>query len=79
MSYLVILRRHNTIFRASPTRCVVVVSFMTSMVNLSRQTSRQLAEEFVSTYVRSLDGFQAAYSESVVSRLRGSNVEITHD
>jgi class 3 adenylate cyclase len=52
---------------------------LTSMINLSRQTSRQLAEQFVSTYVMSLDGFQAAYSESVVSRLRGSGVEITHD
>ena len=50
-----------------------------SMVNLSRETTQQLAKEFVSTYVRSLDAFQAAYSESVIARLRGSAVEVTHD
>jgi hypothetical protein len=34
-----------------------------SMAHLSRETTEQLTKEFVGTYLRSLDTFQAAYFE----------------
>lgn len=49
-----------------------------NMLFLSNQMREQIAEQFAETYVRSLDGFQTAYTTSVVARVK-DKVIVTHD